>query len=157
MRNIKNFVISDVAPDSNNVGWLKPEKDGKYSLYICGPNGWAPLASDSSEDIPDSKIFEAGSIYDMNSNGETTQQFLDERGFTEEVIKKITNGEILYVKFVEDGFTTLLPVTFAEWYDDGEWDVSIGGYKQTTSSSTTELAVYMENLGGVVTSEYFEV
>lgn len=58
---VKNIVISEVAPDLKEVGWLQPQINGTYKLFIYGDNGWTPLASDETgglsfeyiQDIPD--------------------------------------------------------------------------------------------------------
>lgn len=42
---IKNIVISEVAPDLKEVGWLLPLQDGTFKLRFYGPNGWVDAAS----------------------------------------------------------------------------------------------------------------
>lgn len=42
---VKNIVISEVAPDLKEVGWLLPLQDGTFKLRFYGPNGWVDAAS----------------------------------------------------------------------------------------------------------------
>lgn len=37
---IKNIVISEVAPDLKEVGWLLPLQDGTFKLRFFSSNGW---------------------------------------------------------------------------------------------------------------------
>ena len=45
MIQIKNIIISSVAPNSKKVGWLLPLGDGTFKLRFFGVNGWADAAS----------------------------------------------------------------------------------------------------------------
>lgn len=45
MIKIKNIVISNVAPNLREVGWLLPLQDGTFKLKFYGPNGWTDAAS----------------------------------------------------------------------------------------------------------------
>lgn len=45
MIKIKDIVISSVAPNLKEVGWLQPLQDGTFKLKFYGPNGWADAAS----------------------------------------------------------------------------------------------------------------
>ena len=42
---IKNIVISEVAPDLKEVGWLLPLQDGTFKLKFFSSNGWVDAAS----------------------------------------------------------------------------------------------------------------
>lgn len=42
---IKNIVISEVAPDLKEVGWLLPLQDGTFKLRFFSSNGWIDAAS----------------------------------------------------------------------------------------------------------------
>lgn len=42
---IKNIVISEVAPDLKEVGWLLPLQDGIFKLRFFSSNGWVDAAS----------------------------------------------------------------------------------------------------------------
>lgn len=42
---IKNIVISEVAPDLKEVGWLLPLQDGSFKLRFFSSNGWVDAAS----------------------------------------------------------------------------------------------------------------
>lgn len=42
---IKNIVISEVAPDLKEVGWLLPLQDGSFKLKFFSSNGWVDAAS----------------------------------------------------------------------------------------------------------------
>lgn len=42
---IKNIVISEVAPDLKEVGWLLPLQDGSFKLRFLSSNGWVDAAS----------------------------------------------------------------------------------------------------------------
>ena len=45
MIKIKNIVISEVAPDLKEVGWLLPLQDGTFKLRFFSSNGWVDAAS----------------------------------------------------------------------------------------------------------------
>lgn len=45
MIRIKNIIISNVAPNLKDVGWLLPLGDGTFKLKFFGPNGWVDAAS----------------------------------------------------------------------------------------------------------------
>lgn len=45
MIKIKDIVISSVAPNLKEVGWLQPLQDGTFKLKFYGPNGWTDAAS----------------------------------------------------------------------------------------------------------------
>lgn len=45
MIKIKDIVISSVAPNLKEVGWLLPLEDGTFKLKFYGPNGWTDAAS----------------------------------------------------------------------------------------------------------------
>ena len=45
MIKIKDIVISSVAPNLKEVGWLLPLLDGTFKLKFYGPNGWTDAAS----------------------------------------------------------------------------------------------------------------
>ena len=45
MSKIKDIVISSVAPNLKEVGWLLPLQDGTFKLKFYGPNGWTDAAS----------------------------------------------------------------------------------------------------------------
>lgn len=45
MIKIKDIVISSVAPNLKEVGWLLPLQDGTFKLKFYGPNGWTDAAS----------------------------------------------------------------------------------------------------------------
>lgn len=42
---VKNIVISEVAPDLKEVGWLLPLQDGSFKLKFFSSNGWVDAAS----------------------------------------------------------------------------------------------------------------
>ena len=45
MIKIKDIIISSVAPNLKEVGWLLPLQDGTFKLKFYGPNGWTDAAS----------------------------------------------------------------------------------------------------------------
>lgn len=45
MIRIKNVIVSKVAPNLKDVGWLVPLEDGTFKLKFFGPNGWVDAAS----------------------------------------------------------------------------------------------------------------
>ena len=45
MIKIKDIVISSVAPNLKEVGWLLPLQDSTFKLKFYGPNGWTDAAS----------------------------------------------------------------------------------------------------------------
>ena len=45
MIKIKDIIISSVAPNLKEVGWLLPLEDGTFKLKFYGPNGWTDAAS----------------------------------------------------------------------------------------------------------------
>lgn len=45
MVRISDVVISDVAPNSKEVGWLQPLENGTFKLKFFGPNGWTDSSS----------------------------------------------------------------------------------------------------------------
>lgn len=45
MVKISNIIISHVAPNSKEVGWLLPLEDGTFKLRFYGLNGWIDAAS----------------------------------------------------------------------------------------------------------------
>lgn len=45
MIKIKDIVISSVAPNLKELGWLLPLQDGTFKLKFYGPNGWTDAAS----------------------------------------------------------------------------------------------------------------
>lgn len=45
MIKIKDIVISSVAPNLKEVGWLLPLQDGTFKLKFYGLNGWTDAAS----------------------------------------------------------------------------------------------------------------
>lgn len=45
MIRIKDIVISSVAPNLKEVGWLQPLQDGTFKLKFYSPNGWVGTAS----------------------------------------------------------------------------------------------------------------
>lgn len=45
MIKIKDIVISSVAPNLKEVGWLLPLQDGTFKLKFYGPNGWTDAVS----------------------------------------------------------------------------------------------------------------
>lgn len=42
---INKIVISDIAPNSKEVGWLLPLEDGTFKLRFFGSDGWIDAAS----------------------------------------------------------------------------------------------------------------
>ena len=42
---ISKIVISEVAPNLKEVGWLLPLQDGTFKLKFYGPDGWTDAAS----------------------------------------------------------------------------------------------------------------
>ena len=42
---INKIIISEVAPNSKEVGWLLPLEDGTFKLRFFGPDGWIDAAS----------------------------------------------------------------------------------------------------------------
>lgn len=42
---INKIIISEVAPNSKEVGWLLPLEDGTFKLRFYGLNGWIDAAS----------------------------------------------------------------------------------------------------------------
>lgn len=42
---ITKVIISDIAPNSKEVGWLLPLEDGTFRLKFYGLNGWIDAAS----------------------------------------------------------------------------------------------------------------
>ena len=45
MVRISDVIISDVAPNSKEVGWLQPLENGTFKLKFFGPNGWTDSSS----------------------------------------------------------------------------------------------------------------
>lgn len=45
MVRISNIIISHVAPNSKEVGWLLPLEDGTFKLRFYGLNGWIDATS----------------------------------------------------------------------------------------------------------------
>lgn len=45
MVRISDVIISDVAPNSKEVGWLQPLENGTFKLKFFGPNGWTNSSS----------------------------------------------------------------------------------------------------------------
>lgn len=45
MVKISNIIISDVAPNLKDVGWLLPLENGTFKLMFFGLNGWTDAAS----------------------------------------------------------------------------------------------------------------
>ena len=45
MIRIKNIMVSKIAPNSKDVGWLVPLEDGTFRLKFFGPKGWVDAAS----------------------------------------------------------------------------------------------------------------
>lgn len=42
---INKIIISEVAPNLKEVGWLLPLEDGTFKLRFFGPDGWVDAAS----------------------------------------------------------------------------------------------------------------
>lgn len=42
---INKIIISEVAPNSKEVGWLLPLEDGTFKLKFYGLNGWIDASS----------------------------------------------------------------------------------------------------------------
>lgn len=42
---ISKIIISEVAPNSKEVGWLLPLEDGTFKLKFYGLNGWIDASS----------------------------------------------------------------------------------------------------------------
>ena len=45
MVRISDVIISYVAPNSKEVGWLQPLENCTFKLKFFGPNGWTDLSS----------------------------------------------------------------------------------------------------------------
>lgn len=45
MVRISDVIISDVAPNLKEVGWLQPLENGTFKLKFFGPNGWTDSSS----------------------------------------------------------------------------------------------------------------
>lgn len=78
---IKNIVISEVAPDLKEVGWLLPLQDGTFKLRFFSSNGWVDAASgvqgpkgDVGPQGPQGLQGPAGSKGDKGDKGDTGAQ-----------------------------------------------------------------------------------
>ena len=49
MKKIRDIIISIEEPIDNSVGWLQPQSNNTYKLFIYGNNGWTPLSSSGEE------------------------------------------------------------------------------------------------------------
>lgn len=78
MIKIKDIVISSVAPNLKEVGWLLPLQDGTFKLKFYGPNGWTDAASGvqgpQGEVGPQGPQGEKGDKGDKGDTGETGPQ-----------------------------------------------------------------------------------
>lgn len=48
MIKIKDIVISSVAPNLKEVGWLRPIEGNRFELCFFGNNGWEPIFANTS-------------------------------------------------------------------------------------------------------------
>lgn len=78
MITIKNIVISEVAPDLKEVGWLLPLQDGTFKLRFFSSNGWVDAASGiqgpQGEVGPQGPKGEKGDKGDKGEKGDTGEQ-----------------------------------------------------------------------------------
>ena len=78
MIKIKDIVISSVAPNLKEVGWLQPLQDGTFKLKFYGPNGWVDAASGvqgpQGETGPQGPQGEKGDKGDKGEKGDTGEQ-----------------------------------------------------------------------------------
>ena len=49
MKKIRDIIISIEEPIDNSVGWLQPQSNNTYKLFIYGNKGWTPLSSSGGE------------------------------------------------------------------------------------------------------------
>ena len=47
---VNKIIISEVAPNSKEVGWLLPLKDGTFKLKFFGLNGWIDATGPAGTD-----------------------------------------------------------------------------------------------------------
>lgn len=78
MIKIKDIVISSVAPNLKEVGWLQPLQNGTFKLKFYGPNGWVDAASGvqgpQGETGPQGPQGEKGDKGDKGEKGDTGEQ-----------------------------------------------------------------------------------
>lgn len=78
MIKIKDIVISSVAPNLKEVGWLLPLQDGTFKLKFYGPNGWTDAASGvqgpQGETGPQGEKGDKGDKGEKGDKGDTGEQ-----------------------------------------------------------------------------------
>lgn len=78
MIKIKDIVISSVAPNLKEVGWLQPLQDGTFKLKFYGPNGWVDAASGvqgpQGETGPQGEKGDKGDKGEKGDKGDTGEQ-----------------------------------------------------------------------------------
>lgn len=78
MIKIKDIVISSVAPNLKEVGWLRPLQDGTFKLKFYGPNGWVDAASGvqgpQGETGPQGEKGDKGDKGEKGDKGDTGEQ-----------------------------------------------------------------------------------
>lgn len=72
MIKIKDIIISSVAPNLKEVGWLLPLQDGTFKLKFYGPNGWTDAASGVQG--PQGEVGPQGPKGDKGEKGDTGEQ-----------------------------------------------------------------------------------
>lgn len=86
---IKNIVISEVAPDLKEVGWLLPLQDGTFKLRFFSSNGWVDAASGVQGEKGDTGA--TGPKGDKGDKGEVGPAGADGKSIT--AIALTTNAE----------------------------------------------------------------
>lgn len=83
---ISKIIISEVAPNSKEVGWLLPLEDGTFKLRFYGLNGWI----DASSGVQGPKG-DKGDKGDTGAQGATGPAGADGKSLT--AIELTTNAE----------------------------------------------------------------
>ena len=72
MIKIKDIIISSVAPNLKEVGWLLPLQDGTFKLKFYGPNGWTDAASGVQGPVgPQGEKGDTGKTGPQGANGKS--------------------------------------------------------------------------------------
>lgn len=92
MIKIKDIVISSVAPNLKEVGWLQPLQDGTFKLKFYGPNGWADAASGVQG--PQGEIGPQGPKGDKGDTGEQGPAGADGKSVTAITLTTDETGKV---------------------------------------------------------------
>lgn len=86
---ISKIIISEVAPNSKEVGWLLPLEDGTFKLKFYGLNGW--IDASSGVQGPKGDKGDTGPKGDTGAQGATGPAGADGKSLT--AIELTTNAE----------------------------------------------------------------